>query len=156
GVNRWQQDILNMWVQDLLDPDVFSETILLTPGVPHQLLRGMLEALPTRSKGFPPMAPELREATALTMQALNRCRWDRTALATLVYSLALASLAGSALGWSYRPIAGLFLIPPLLGLFPIWATFRLRHWQRRLAPLVEQGLDRGEFIEVARRLDWRP
>jgi hypothetical protein len=90
------------------------------------------------------------------MQALNHCQRDRTALVTLVYSLALLSLIWSDLAQSIRPLAASLLIVPLLGAWVLATAFRLRHWHHRIAPLVEQGLDRRQFAAVARQLDWRP
>lgn len=155
-VNRWQQDILNLWVQDRLELDAFSKTILPTPGVSQGILHGMLNALPTRSRGFPPMAPNLRNATALSMRILNRCMNDRMALVTLAYSTAVGSLAWAASTWSSQPVAGCLLVPLVLGVLPVSTDLRLRHWRRQIPPLVRQGVDRREFVEVARRLDWGP
>ena len=105
-VNRWQEQILAMWTQDRLDLDVFSETVLSTPGVPQNLLRGMLDSLPTRKKGFASMEPVTRNATARTIQVLNRCHLDRTAIVTLAFSVGMASLAWTTVAWSCRPITG--------------------------------------------------
>jgi hypothetical protein len=155
-VCRWQTRILQLWCEDQLDLDVFTETLLSTPGVPHNLIGSDLDTLPTRSNGFPRMAPELRKAIALTIQALNRCQWDKTALVTLAYSVGLASLACSALTWSFRPIVGCLLIPTLLGAFHVSAGLRLRHLHGRIVPLGAQGLDACEFANTAQRLDWGP
>src|SRR5262249_38668256 len=76
-VGRWQERILEAWCQGRLDLDVLAETLGLTPGLPHPLLHGMIETLPTRSRGFPRMDPGLREATALTIRIFNRCHRDR-------------------------------------------------------------------------------
>jgi hypothetical protein len=155
-VGRWQGRILDLWHEDKLDLDVLAETLLLTPGLPHRLLGGMLDGLPTRSRGFPRITPDLRTATALTMQTINRCHWDWTALATLAHSVVLASLAWAVLAGSFRPILGLVLAPLVLGLSSVSADFRLRRWYRRILPLIRAGLDRREFAELARRLDWGP
>jgi hypothetical protein len=155
-VARWQARVLDLWCEDRLDLDVLAQTLLVTPGVPHQLVRGMLEALPTRSKGFARMTPDQREATTRTMQALDRCRWDKTALATSAYSIGVASLAGVILARSYLPLAGCLLISPLLGLFHLAADLRLRHWHRRIVSLLRPGEDRRKFAETAQRLDWGP
>jgi len=148
--------VLNLWCEDRLDLDVLAQTLLVTPGIPHHLLRGMLDALPTRSRGFARMTSDLRKATARTMRALDRCQWDKTALTTSAYSVGLASLAWEILAQSYLPLAGCVLIPPLLGLFHLAADLRLRHWHRRIVSLLRPGEDRREFAETARRLDWGP
>jgi hypothetical protein len=75
---------------------------------------------------------------------------------TLVYCLAGTSLLASDLTGSYRPIAGAFLIVPLLVLAHLATVRHLRRWQRRIVSLVDHGLDAGEFANVARRLDWGP
>jgi hypothetical protein len=155
-VARWQARVLNLWCEDRLDLDVLAQTLLVTPGVPHQLLRGMLDALPTRSKGFARMTPDPREATTRTMQALDRCQWDKTALATSAYTFGVASLAGVILARSYLPLAGCLLIPLLLGVFHLATGLRLWHWHRRIVALLRLGEDRCEFAETARRLDWGP
>jgi hypothetical protein len=155
-IKSWQQRILNLWVHDRLDLDAFSVTMSLTRNASQGLLRIMLSGLPTRSRGFSPMASNLRNATALTMRTLDWCRWDRMALLTLVFSIVLGSLAWAASTSSWRPVEGCLLVLLLLGVLPVSTDRRLRHWHRQIAPLLQQGVDRRDFAEVARRLDWGP
>ena len=153
-VNRWQQRILGLWVRGRLDLDAFSVTMSLACNAPPAMLHAMLASLPSRTRGFPPMATNLRDPIALTMRTLNRCQWDRVALMTLVYAVGLGSLAWAATASSFQPVGGCLLALPLLGVLPLATDRRLRHWHRQVAPLFRQGVDRGDFVEVARRLDW--
>jgi hypothetical protein len=155
-IKSWQQSILDLWVRDRLDLDVFSYTMSLNRKAPQDLLRVMLSRLPTRSRGFSPMATNLRSATAQTMRTLEWCKWDRVALLALGYSIASGSLAWAASASSLQPIAGCLLVLLLLGALPLSTDRRLRHWHRRIAPLVLEGVDRRQFAEVARQLDWGP
>jgi hypothetical protein len=153
-IDRWQGRIFGPWCEGRLDLDVLAETLLLTPGLPTPLLRGMLETLPTRSRGFPRLMPDLRHATGMTIRALNHCHRDRTATATLAYAVVWVSLAWSLHVRSLLPIAGGFLIVPLLGVSQLAALVHLRRWRRQIGALVREGLDPREFAAVARRLDW--
>jgi hypothetical protein len=155
-VGRWQDQILGLWDQDRLDLDVFAETVSTLPGVPQDLLRGMFETLPTRKRGFARVARAAREAVARTMQALNRCQRDRTALVTLAYTLAGASLACAAFTGSWLPMVGCLTVLPLAGLIHASTALRLRRWHQTILRLVPHEPDRRELAEIVRRLEWGP
>jgi hypothetical protein len=163
-LNRWEQNILNLWVQDRLDLDNFSKMISRISraprgfplGISQALLGSMLSTLPTETKGFVRMTTDLRNLTALTMWTLNLCKLDRMALVTLAYSVALTSLAWAVTIWSCRPLVGCLPVPFLLDALPVLTGLRLRHWHQRIALLAQQRVDRRNFADVARKLDWGP
>jgi len=155
--NKWQERILEMWIQGTLDLNMFCDTMSQVRMFPKRMLQGMMNTLPIHpdpviSKN---MNPDIRRSLSLTLQTLNACQNDRTIFASLAFTLALFSLAMAVILKSWIYLVGLSLTPLVIGVSMGFRTIRLKPLREHLTGF--KGEKTGEFekfIESAVHLDW--
>jgi hypothetical protein len=157
-VHRWRQKLLQMWVDEQMDVDIFCETLCIIRVLPEQTLQGMLSTLPTQKKLqiSEDVDPLVRMPLAETLQAINACESDRTLLASISITAGLASVALAAVLLSWLPLLGLLLVIPFFGLGAGINRLRLWCWKRKVLALLQEEPQLKNFVELAARLDWQP
>lgn len=156
-VAQWQQQILEMWIQQHLDLKIFSEAMNTLPMLPSYTLQGMLRTLPTKE-----LAPSVdstglatQKALAMTLHTINRCQNERTVSYTIAYTLGLASIALATIQWSWLPLMGLLCVLPAVGGGKRLISARLQRWKRQILEMYrQQGIELNGFVQVAAQLDW--
>jgi hypothetical protein len=156
-VNRWRQQVLEMWAEERLNLDGFTQAISSLRALPPQTVQGMLGSLPTkeRTPAAAKPSPALRRALAATVNTIHRCENDWTGLVSIAYTLGVASLALAAVVESWRPLAGALLVAPVLAAAWGFKAARWRRWRRTVLALHRRhGLEWTTFLPAANQLDW--
>lgn len=155
-VSQWQQQILEMWIQETLDFDIFSKTILTIRMLPKHTLEGMLDTLPkSKNAKGKKISTDTRKALAMTLQTISNCQSDRTAFFTLAVTVGLLSLVFVLLLWSWEPLLNLFFIVPVIAMGKLLAHYRLEKWRRQIVRILKQNEQNlKDFVEIVVQLDW--
>jgi len=156
-LNRWQRQIIDMWVQELLDLEIFSETMLTLRVLPQRVLKGMLGTLPTKENGLSVghITPGIRKALAVTLQTINRCQNDRMALVAFAYIISCTFLVLAGIRWSLPSLLGLLFVLPLIAAFKWTNDWRFQRLRKQIMAMKQdQGIELSNYVEVAAQLDW--
>jgi hypothetical protein len=153
-LNRWQQQLLNFWVQEHLDLQHFITTMTHFRHLPPRTLISMLDTLPPKSiYTIKNLSLPLRQALGLTLQLINRYQNRQMLLSTLMITIGVIALAGSLFLWSWLPLLILLLMPLVKITDYGLNRLELSRWQKyQLSlPKLEQEL----FVQLANQLDWQ-
>ena len=152
-VGRWQRRILDLWAAEQVDLDIFAHTVRSYKMLPPNMVQGMLQSLPAQKKGTS-VAPVMRKALSLTVEAINRSQTDRPLFAVLAYTTGLACLSWALVEWSWLPLVGLLGVPLLRAVGAGLVRWRFRRCKRHLLGLLSQELELQSFVEAAVHLEW--
>jgi hypothetical protein len=156
-VNKWQERILQMWVQGDLDLSIFYNSMSTIRMFPQRMFQGMLKTLPINPDPVASrnMSQDVRRSLAFTLQTLNRCQNDRTIFTSLSYTLSLFSVAMTVILKSWIPLLGLFLALLVMGASHWFRMIRLERLRNHLIEVKREKIDEfNNFIESAVHLDW--
>ncbi|MDQ1327125.1 MAG: hypothetical protein QG641_405 [Candidatus Poribacteria bacterium] len=153
-LNRWQSQILELWISDLLNLDVYSDAMTKIRMFPQNTLRSMLATLPESNLADNTPA-NIKKSLAMTLQTINHCQTDRIVFNILAITFGLVSLICVLVIHSLIPLSGLLLIPVTFGIGRIIRSVRLRKWKRNIDNInQQQKMDITMFSEIANKLDW--
>lgn len=115
-VNRWQQQIMQMWVPGHVQLKPLSDVLLTIKTLPARTLKSMLETLQTTADGTPEgkTTQSTREAISMTLNLITHYQSNRTLFVTLAVGLCAAFLALAVLQLSWLPLIGLVFILPAI------------------------------------------
>jgi len=155
-VNRWRDEILQMWAAEGLALDIFADSIASVRLFPAGTLRAMLGTLPTKERlaAADKLPAPLKRAAALTLTTIHRRESDRTLFATFAYSLSLASVAWAIITWCWTPLLGCLSVVLVLVTDRAVNFMRWRRWLGLMRQYQKDGLDLATAIETLQRLDW--
>jgi hypothetical protein len=156
-VNRWQQQIMQMWIPGHVQLKTLFDVMLTIKTLPAGTLKSMLETLPTSADGTPesPITLSTREAISKTVDVITQCQGNRTLFVMLALSLCVAFLALAALQLSWLPLLGLVSILPVIWISKLLNSFQLKHWKKKIREMGEKKeFDIKSFLNIANQLNW--
>lgn len=156
-VNHWQEQIVDMWVREFLDLDIFSDTMSSLRMLPSRTLKSMLCPLRNNQNALTSgqIPPVTRKALAMTLKTISRCQNDRTAFVAFAYILCCTFLALAGIRWSLPSLLGLLFVLPLIAAFKWTNDWRFRRLRKQIVGMKqEQGIELSNYVEVAAQLDW--
>jgi len=153
-LNRWQSQILELWISDLLNLGVYYDAMAKVRIFPQNTLHSMLATLPESNQEYNPPT-NIKKSLAMTLQTINYCQTDRIVFNILAIIFGLASLICALIIHSLIPLSGLLLIPVTFGAVRIIFSVRLRKWKRNIDNInQQQKMNITMFSEIADKLDW--
>ncbi len=149
-INKWQVQILDLWIDDELDIGLFIDTISQVKMFPKDTLQSMLRTLPERTLADK-TPKEVKESVKITLQTINHCQVDRIVFSTLTFSLVLGLMAFALLNWTWISLIGLPFAFIAFAMGKVFCFIRFQKWKRNIQ---RRKPDITCFVEIADKLDW--
>lgn len=156
-VNRWQQQIMQMWIPGHVQLKTLSDVLLTTKTLPAGTLKSMLETLPTTADGTPKdmINPSTREAISRTVDVIMQCQGNRTMFVVLAVSVGIGFLGWGALHGSWWPTLGLACVVPVIWISKWLNSIQVKHWKKQIRGIRKhKEIEVKSFLKIATQLDW--
>jgi hypothetical protein len=155
-VGRWRRMILQAWAEGRLELETFRSALRGLVMLPAPTLQEMLSTLPVVDvNGVPCQTPlPVRQALAFTLSRFDTSDSDRRGAATITRLVAGGLIAWAIIAHSWWPLFGMLALPMVVVVRAVLGALRAWAWRKQVATFEAAGLDIGEFVHVARQIDW--